>query len=682
MRAERPWQELATWHCRVRTVPLDPGPSADRLVRAFGDEPGFACLDGRWADGALLFRGPLITVTDRAGALAAIGVQPQLDYADVDDPGRADHVVGGGWVGWLGYGPAAQLSFYDSCLRCRRDRHWSFECLWSPDRADALDASLTFWQAALAAVPGDAGPAHDDWQVGDFVPGLDTGCARDRHLAAVEAAVGHIRAGDIYQVNVCTRLYAPFHGSAAAAFVALRQTLRPDYAALLTGPDTTLMSTSPELFLRRHAATVTSRPIKGTVARAPGDDGGAARLAASTKDAAENVMITDLIRNDLGTVCELGTVTVPDLLRVEPHPGVWHLVSTVRGRVADDVTDAGLLAATFPPGSVTGAPKLAAIATIDEVEDSPRGAYTGSLGIASPVSGLTHSVAIRTFELHDTVIELGVGGGITVDSVPMLEWRECLHKAVPLIEAIGSGLGSKLSPGEDAHPAHLVASGVFETMLAVHGEVLRLGDHLARLDRSCRELYSQGLPDDVAARVGAHVGTGRLAVRLYVRPTPTGLDVQVSSTPAPTTPAPTAVVVRGRRGSWRHKWADRTTLVADEQATAPASPLYVAGDGTVLETSRGNVFALMSDGALVTAPLRDDLLPGVTRRAVLDRAADLGLPARVAPFTLADLRTARAAFTSGSLRGLVPITSIDGVAVPECAEPRARLHAMLGFDRP
>jgi para-aminobenzoate synthetase component 1 len=190
---------------------------------------------------------------------------------------------------------------------------------------------------------------------------------------------------------------------------------------------------SPELFLSRHGNLVRSTPIKGTLPRRDAaDDVLARRLRESEKDVAENVMITDLVRNDLGRVCEVGSVRVPDLLSVRAAPGVWHLESTVEGRLAAGLTDEDLLRATFPPGSVSGAPKIRALDLIAELEPVARGVYSGAVGLVSPVAGLELNVAIRTLEIHAGRVELGVGGGITADSDPAAEWQECLHKAAPL----------------------------------------------------------------------------------------------------------------------------------------------------------------------------------------------------------------------------------------------------------
>ena len=211
-------------------------------------------------------------------------------------------------------------------------------------------------------------------------------------------------------------------------------------------------------------------------------------------------------------------------------PGSGISVSTVAGRLRADVADDALLGATFPPGSVTGAPKVRAVAAIADLEAAPRGAYTGAVGFASPSWGLELSVAIRTFELSGGRIETRCGGGVTADSVPMLEWRECLHKAAPLLAAIGSGLGPDVrTPDSSPTPAQR-AGGIFDTMLVRDGVPVRLADHLARLDRSCRELYGAGLPADLPARCRAVAGVvpGRASLRVTVA---ADLRVDVSCRP-------------------------------------------------------------------------------------------------------------------------------------------------------
>ncbi|MCW2645709.1 MAG: Chorismate binding-like protein [Pseudonocardiales bacterium] len=649
---------LSALRCRAVSVPLGPGPAPEEVLRRAAGSDGLVCLVGSWAGGgAVLAAEPLLVLDAGADHIAALGRQPRVE----PDPA----VLGGGWFGWLGYDGPSRLAFYDHLLRYDGAGSWSFEALWSAER-DALLQARHEELAELLAGP-DARPS---WQVGAF-----DGPSLPEHLRAVERAVELIRAGEIYQVNVCTRFGAAVAGSTAGLFADAAAALQPAFGAYVETAGGAVASLSPELFLRRRGREVMTSPIKGTWPRPADDTAGADALRHSAKDAAENVMIVDLMRNDLGRVSEIGSVRAASLLDVQAHPGVWHLVSTVSGRLRDDVGDEDLLRAAFPPGSVTGAPKLRAVEAIAALESGPRGAYTGAIGFASPSWGLEFNVAIRTFEIHGGRIELGVGGGITADSVPMLEWRECLHKATPLLGALGART-SVAVPAPQATPTQL-SGGLFESVLVAGGRPLRLADHLARLERSCRELYGFGLPLDVAVRVHAAIRADRLAVRILVR---TDGEVTVATRPAPVPPrASSAQIERGRTGLWRHKWTERTFLDAAEAATSPdldAVPLFVADDGTVLETSRGNVFLLAADGTLTTPPLRDDLLPGVTRRALLDLARDTGRPTELRQFGIGEL-TRSAAFWTSSLSGVVPIHAVDGVALPHRDEEVAALSALL-----
>ncbi|MEV6623069.1 aminodeoxychorismate synthase component I [Amycolatopsis sp. NPDC051106] len=337
-------------------------------------------------------------------------------------------VIGGGWFGYLSYDaadpsgrrgalPASAWGWADHVLR------WSSADTCHLESLDGAGPSASTMESMLAAGVPDL-----SWTAGPLRRPLPS-----EHRDAVKACVHAIEAGELFQANICSRFTGAFSGSPAALFAAGVSSLNPRRAAFVSGPRGSVVSFSPELFLARHGRSVRSTPIKGTLPRrGPRDDGNAALLRRSAKDVAENVMITDLVRNDLGRVCEVGSVTVPSLLRVRPAPGVWHLDSTVTGVLRPSVSDAELLDATFPPGSVTGAPKIRALDLIAELEPCGRGVYTGAIGLVSPAAGLELNVAIRTFEISAGRIELGVGGGITADSDPEAEWQECLHKAAPL----------------------------------------------------------------------------------------------------------------------------------------------------------------------------------------------------------------------------------------------------------
>jgi para-aminobenzoate synthetase component 1 len=268
----------------------------------------------------------------------------------------------------------------------------------------------------------------------------ETSLDRAGFEAGVTAIRRAIEAGDVYQVNLTRRLSAPLPPGAdvAALGAALAEGNPAPFSAVvrLPGHGIHVASASPERFLARAGRRVWSSPIKGT---APVE----AELLA--KDRAENVMIVDLVRNDLGRVCEWGSVRVPSLLAVEQHPGLVHLVSTVEGRLRPDVGWAELVGATFPPGSVTGAPKLAALDHIAVLEPCPRGVYCGAVGwIDADRQEGSLNVAIRTFWFDDGRIHLGTGGGITWDSTPAGEWAETELKARRLRRvASGELVGSR-----------------------------------------------------------------------------------------------------------------------------------------------------------------------------------------------------------------------------------------------
>lgn len=256
----------------------------------------------------------------------------------------------------------------------------------------------------------------------------------DRFRAGVRSIRTSIEAGDVYQVNLTRRLSAPLPPDAdiAALGAALAEGNPAPYSAVVRIPRIAceVASASPERFLWRDGDRVSSSPIKGT---APDPS------TLTDKDRAENIMIVDLVRNDLGRVCEYGSIGVPSLLALERHPGLVHLVSTVTGRLRPSLGWADAIDATFPPGSVTGAPKIAALEQIRALEPVPRGVYCGAVGWvdADRCQG-DLNVAIRTFWVEDGMLHLGTGGGITWDSDPDGEWSETELKARQLLR-VASG---------------------------------------------------------------------------------------------------------------------------------------------------------------------------------------------------------------------------------------------------
>lgn len=296
---------------------------------------------------------------------------------------------------------AVCLTFEGAALFARFDR-------WTPDPPS--DEELGAW----------AGPAANAWT---------SSLTEVEYRAGVEQIRERIAAGDVYQVNLCRVLSAPLdpqvpHDVGALSARVTRGNPAP-YGAFLRVPGLAVASASPELFLRREGALLTTGPIKGTARTAAG---------LTAKDRAENVMIVDLMRNDLARVCRPGSVHVPHLLAVEEHPGLVHLVSTVAGVLRPDQTWADVLMALHPPGSVSGAPKLSALDVIRIVEPVARGPYCGAFGWIDTEAGTAElAVAIRTFWLADGRVCLGTGAGITWGSDPAAEWGETELKAARLV---------------------------------------------------------------------------------------------------------------------------------------------------------------------------------------------------------------------------------------------------------
>jgi anthranilate/para-aminobenzoate synthase component I len=267
---------------------------------------------------------------------------------------------------------------------------------------------------------------------------------RENFLAMVRRAQEYIAAGDIYQVNLSHRIASPWSGDPWAFYEALRHYSPAPNAAFLDLGDRAVLSASPESFLKMSGPAIRTRPIKGTRPRRAdplADERSAFDLLTSAKEVAELVMITDLERNDLGSVCEFGSVTVPELLKLERHEQVFHLVSTVEGRLRAGVDHAAAFRACFPGGSITGAPKKRAREIIAELEPRPRGLYTGALGWFGFNGESQFSIPIRTviIERDDSGPSAGahfhVGSGIVADSSPEAEWQETLDKAAGILLA-------------------------------------------------------------------------------------------------------------------------------------------------------------------------------------------------------------------------------------------------------
>ena len=306
-------------------------------------------------------------------------------------------------------------------------------------RSDArARQSLAWWHEKIRATETPFTAARETTVPHTSAPVAST-FTRERFIAAVERAQHYIQHGHIYQVNLAQRLSAPFATDGWDLFQRLAAVSPAPFSAYLDCDGFQLASSSPELFLRLSGSHILTRPIKGTRPRHadPTRDAQLSyELQTSAKEMSELVMITDLLRNDLGRVCQYGSVQVPDLVRLERYPQVQHLVSTVEGRLRPDVTHLAALAACFPGGSITGAPKIRAMEIIDELEPVSRGPYTGCLGYLGFNRESQLSISIRTALVKEGAAHFHAGAGIVADSVPSAEYDETLAKARGFLAAL------------------------------------------------------------------------------------------------------------------------------------------------------------------------------------------------------------------------------------------------------
>ena len=516
------------------------------------------------------------------------------------------------------------------------------------ERPGALSLPLAWFAQFAAPVAstdgGAASPDTEEWRhQTELAP--DTTVSDARYAEAVRRIHAYIAAGDVYQVNLTVPFTARQHASTRAIYERMRRAQGGAYSCLIDIGDACILTASPELFFERRGDRVHSRPMKGTAPRGlypAADEEARARLVQSEKERAENVMIVDVVRNDLGRIAKLGTVHVETLCEAERYPSVWQLTSTVSADLGGDVPLSELFGALFPPASVTGAPKIRATSIIRELESGPREIYCGAIGVMRPGGDATFNVAIRTaWTASDSEpLHLNAGGGITTDSTVLGELRE---------------VGAKLA----AFTRPIDPPALFETMRVERGIVVRLERHLSRLEASAdyfgmpfdRAAARRALEESIACSERADVMRARLdlapngALAAAVRPhdpalPPDGARVVFSRSP-----------VDRRDVRLYHKCADRARYEA-AMVSAPGvfDVVLWNTDGHVTELTRGNLVVEL-DGRRLTPPVDCGLLGGVLRGELLDRCE---IEERV--LDLDDVRRAERLWFVNSLREWVPIT--------------------------
>ena len=577
--------------------------------------PPFVLLDDARPGGAAarLYRDPLEIVVARDVA----DVVPALARV------REGNARGLHAAGWIGYEAAA-----------------AFEPRL-PAPARAADALPLLWFglfAGYAAIDRGEVAARLPDPAGAWLGEPEPAVARGDYDAQLAAVLALIDAGDLYQANLTYQARLAFQGDPLALYARLRAQAGAGYGAYIDSGDHHILSLSPELFFAAEGGQLRARPMKGTAPRGDtpeADRAAAAALAADPKQRAENLMIVDLMRNDLARVAQPGSVEVPALFTVESYPTVHQLVSDVRATLAPDRDAIDVIAALFPCGSVTGAPKIRAIEALAAIEQRPRGLYTGAIGRIDPSGDAMFNVAIRTLVARhgEEVATLGLGGGIVADSRAASEWAETRTKAAFLRAS---------RPRFD-----LIETMAFDPL---HG-LMRLDAHIARLRASAAQLGFAF--DRHTARNELQAATFKLrtAARVRLLLAPSGaLAVEV----APMPPAPAGIVevaltplpVSACDFRLRHKTSDRGFYDDARAAAGSFEVAFTDADGFLTEGSFTSLF-VERGAALLTPPLARGLLPGVLRQTLI--AEGRAVEADLRPDDLAG------GFLIGNaLRGLLP----------------------------
>lgn len=492
------------------------------------------------------------------------------------------------------------------------------------------------------------GPNSGEYQTGRFT----TSCDQREYESTVSRIREMIAAGDTYQVNFTMRFHSEFHGDAEAFFAEMSRAQLADHLSYLDFGQFAVCSASPELFLRRMGRDVVTKPMKGTRPRHPDpvrDRTLANDLAKSEKDRAENTMIVDMCRNDLGRIAETGSVRTPSLHTIETYPTVHQMTSTVSAETDCGLVD--LLRATFPGASITGAPKVATTRIIAELEDEPRGVYCGAVGAIEPGGDLEFNIAIRTAWIDKirNAVTYSAGGGIIWDSDPESEWLEALDKAKVLVRA--------------AEPFRLLETMAWQTGTGA----LLLDRHLDRLARSAVYFGFDVDLGEVKRRIGAVNRDSEAMLRVMV--TSDGVvDIEVHDPPASLEGTKVALAldscpIASDDEFLRHKTTRRTRYEEARARFPEAFDVVLWNEsGEITESTIANI-VLEIDGQMLTPHSDSGLLPGTFRDELI--AAGRIVESRLTP---EDLASADEVWLINSVRGWLAASPLTGAA------PQPRLH--------
>lgn len=526
---------------------------------------------------------------------------------------------------------------------------------------------------------------------------LRNNLTKQQYYKMVYKALDYIRRGDIYQVNLSQRFSLDTKAlNGAINLFQIYQLLRDLSPAHFGGyfdcRDFQIISSSPERFLSLRGRNVETRPMKGTRPRGnkPAEDNILRKeLAQSPKDRAELLMITDLERNDLGRVCDYGSVRVSRMRTLEKYQTVFQATSTIEGKLRKDKNQFDLLRACFPGGSITGCPKIRAMEIIEELEPYQRGIYTGSMGYISFSGAMDFNILIRTLLVERQSVSFHVGGGIVADSSPPKEYEETLVKAKAMQECLKKLAAPKPSLFLDGKfvaadekllkqltPGIIKAKGVFETLRVDEGVAVLLQRHLARLESGLKKFriplpYSRPALRRYLKETLRRNGLKNARVRLMVWQE--GKCVHAAIVALPYQPFSLEKYRKGFRAVFSDLRCDERSHFANiksihyqpfycayqtAQAKGYDEAILLNRKGDILEASRSNIF-IVKDGILLTPGLKSGCLDGITRWAVIKRARKAGISVREADLKPSDLLAAKEAFLTNSLWKIMPLTWLN-----------------------
>jgi para-aminobenzoate synthetase/4-amino-4-deoxychorismate lyase len=561
------------------------------------------------------------------------------------------------WIaGYLSYEAAYCL---EDCLAPYRSRRCSHPLAWFGlfELAYVFDHETGTWNRPLPETEAVSENLHAADPDINYRPHLDEA----RYCSKVEAIRRLISQGETYQINLTFGGTLSTELTGFELYRRLRIEQRARFAAYIHHNNSYTLSFSPELFFKVRQRSITVKPMKGTAARGRtvGEDSRLQEaLAADPKNQSENLMIVDLLRSDLGKICEIGSVKVENLFTVESHRTLLQMTSTIQGQLRSDVNLSAVLRALFPSGSVTGAPKIRSMEIIAELEEEPRGPYCGAIGLSSPHGDSVFSVPIRTLyrDERDECWQFPVGSGIVWDSDPAAEWQECLTKS-----------------------AFLTADGgsfeILETMLLYDGEILFEEAHRQRMASSARywaypfsdQQWHQSIRE--LNQQWRRPGPARIRLLLDDNGRLRGETADAEPEPWPELPAPVNLArlpVAETSPFFYHKTTHRPWYRSAMDAIRQGKlfdTVFINSKAEITEGARSNVF-ILDRGALLTPPVESGLLPGILRAELIRT----GL-CREQVLTIEDLRHAKQVYCGSSVQGLVPVRLImegGSLATIEC----------------